>query len=83
MGNPHTNVESVAFHVVNKCGFLDLSPAVRSPFVLNGLYDETKCWADRVHVFVHQSLDDCGFAGIVQPSEEASAKLVECYTSVY
>lgn len=45
---------------------------VHSPFVLNGLYDEPKCWTDCIHVFIHQALDNCGFSGIVQPAYVAS-----------
>lgn len=73
--NAPTNVESVASHVVSECSFLDVDLATHSPLVLNSLYDETKRWTDRVHVFVHQSLDNCGFSGIIQPSDVASAKL--------
>ena len=69
-----TNIESVASHVVSDCRSFAEALAVHSPIVLNGFDDETKCWTDRVHVFVHQSLYNRGFAGIVQASETASAK---------
>ena len=66
--NAHTNIESVASLVVNKCKILRLDLAVHSPLVLNGFYNEPKCWTNCVHVFVHQSLDNSGFTSIVQPS---------------
>lgn len=74
--NAYTNVESVASRVVNECRFLDLDFAVCSPFILNGLYDEAKCWIDHVQVFIHQFFNNCGFAGIIQTTEIASAKLL-------
>ena len=77
MGNAQTNVESIASPVVNKCSFLDQDSPVLSPIVLNGLYDESKCWTDRVHVFVHQPLNNCGFTSIVQASELHLAKLAK------
>ena len=83
MGNARTNVEPVASHVVNECRFFDLDLAIHSPMVLNGLYDEPKCWTDRIHVFIHQSLDNCGFAGIVQSSDVASADVIEYFTTFH
>ena len=68
MGNAHTNIKSVSSFVVNKCMTLSLDLAVHLPLVFNGFYDEPKCWTNCVHVFVHQSLDNCGFTSIVQPS---------------
>ncbi len=75
MRHAHTNVESVASHVVNECRLLDVAFGFHSPIVLDGLNDKAKCWTDRVHVFVHQSLDDCGFTGVIQTSKVASAKV--------
>ena len=68
MENAHTDVESVPFHVVSECRSLDMDFDIYPPLVFNGLYNEPKCWTDRVHVFVHQSLDDRGLSGIVQSS---------------
>ena len=73
MENTHTNVKPVASPVVNECMVLDFNFAAYPPFILNGLYDEPKCRADRLHIFMHQFLDNCGFAGIVQTTEIASA----------
>ena len=71
MQNAHTHVESVAPLVVSKWKFLDLDFAIYSPFVFNGLYDEPKCWIDRVHILIHQFLDNCGFAGVIQTTKMA------------
>lgn len=75
MENAHTNVESVASPVVNECRFLDLDLTVYAPFILDGFNHESKCWIDHVQVFIHQLFNNCGFAGIVQTTEIASAKL--------
>ena len=73
VGYAYTNIESVSSLVVNKCVILSLILAVHSPLVLNGFYDESKCWTNCVDVFVHESFDNSGFTSIVQPSFGASA----------
>ena len=72
----HTNVESIAPLVVSRWKF-GLAFAIYSPFIFNGLDDEPKCWIDRVDILIHQFLDDCGFAGIIQTAEMASAKWLD------
>ena len=56
---------------------LDLDLANYTPVIFNGLYDEPKCWIDRVHILIHQFLNDCGFTGVIQTTEMASAKLIQ------
>jgi hypothetical protein len=36
------------------------------PFVVDCFDDEPQCRADTIHVLVHDSLDDCGLACIIQ-----------------
>lgn len=37
-----------------------------SPFIINGLNDESKSRADTVHIFIHDPLDDRGFASVIK-----------------
>lgn len=42
---------------------------LHSPLIINGFDDESKRWTDCVHVFIHDPLDYCCLAGIIQPTE--------------
>ena len=40
--------------------------------IVDGLDDEAKCWADSVHIFIHDLLDNGRLACIVEASAWAS-----------